>query len=65
MHVAKRPTPIERAIAGEPLNRQKRYEKRLQEQGIVRVTVMVPRDRVSDLKQHAASLMWNRDARDD
>lgn len=63
--MAKRPTPIERAIAGEPTDRQKRYEKRLQERGIVRVTVMVPREHVAEIKRVAADLMWNRDVGDD
>ena len=54
--MAKRPTPIERAIAGEPVDRQARYEKRLLERALVRLTLLVPVEAVDDLKRRASEL---------
>ncbi len=34
-------TPIERAIAGDPVDRRKRYEERMRAEGFTRVTAMV------------------------
>lgn len=39
--LAKGITPIERAIAGEPADRRRRYEHRAARDGIKRITVMV------------------------
>lgn len=47
--MAKRPTPIERAIAGEPVDRVQRYYKRLEARGLRRTTVTVPAARYDEL----------------
>lgn len=47
--MAKRPTPIERAIAGEPVDRAARYYKRLEKRGLRRTTVTVPASRYDEL----------------
>jgi hypothetical protein len=44
--VAKRSTPIERAIAGEPSDRRKRYEAKMRAKGFKRVSFLVPPDSV-------------------
>lgn len=48
--MGKRLTPIERAIAGEPLDRQARYRDRLRKRGVTRVTVFVPEARADELR---------------
>lgn len=48
--MAKRLTPIERAIAGEPLDRQARYRQRLRKRGVMRVSVFVPEARADELR---------------
>lgn len=52
--LAKRLTPIERAIAGEPTDRQARYLRNVAKRGLVRVTVMVPASRAEELRRLAA-----------
>lgn len=52
--MAKRLTPIERAIAGEPLDRQARYMRNVAKRGLVRVTVMIPASRAEELRGLAA-----------
>lgn len=47
--MAKRPTPIERAIAGEPTDRLQRYLQRLEKRGMKRTTVIVPASRHDEL----------------
>lgn len=47
--MAKRLTPIERAIAGEPTDRVGRYLKRLAHRGFRRATVTVPANRYDEL----------------
>ena len=47
--MAKRPTPIERAIAGEPLDRAGRYLKRIEARGLRRTTVTIPSNRYAEL----------------
>lgn len=47
--MAKRPTPIERAIAGEPQDRASRYYKRLGKRGLRRTTVTIPAHRYDEL----------------
>ena len=54
--LAKGRTPIERAIAGEPLDRRQRYLQSLSGRGLTRVTVVVPTDEVDAIKRVAASL---------
>lgn len=49
-------TPIERAIAGEPEDRRRRYEKRQADRGLVTVRVLVPHDQADDLRRYAAQL---------
>jgi hypothetical protein len=49
------PTPIERAIAGEPSDRRRRYERRLAGKGIKRVAVSV-RAEHADMFHKLASL---------
>ena len=62
--MAKRPTPIERAIAGEPVDRQERYRLNVSKRGFVRVTVMIPQGRADELRALAAD--WrDRSSRDD
>lgn len=39
-------TPIERAIAGEPQDRRKRWEQRMADRGYRRMTLYVPEDQV-------------------
>jgi hypothetical protein len=53
--MAKRPTPIERAISGEPQSRQARYLRRLDSKGLRRVMVVVPSGRADDLRALARS----------
>lgn len=48
--VAKRPTPIERAIAGEPADRRRRYDHRMIERGFKRMTLWVPPKQVDLIK---------------
>lgn len=52
--MGQRPTPIERAIAGEPADRRRRYVERLKKVGIVAVTVRVPVERAGELRELAA-----------
>ena len=47
--MAKRPTPIERAIAGEPTDRLQRYLRRLDKRGMKRTTVVIPAHRHDEL----------------
>lgn len=47
--MVKRLTPIEMAIAGEPVDRLKRYYKRLESRGLRRTTVTVPAARYDEL----------------
>ena len=47
--MAKRPTPIERAIAGEPTDRLQRYLRRLDKRGMKRTTVVIPAQRHDEL----------------
>lgn len=63
--MAKRPTPIERAIAGESTDRQQRYEKRLRQRGLFRLTVLVPYDRADDVRALADRLRAEHEARHD
>lgn len=63
--MAKRPTPIERAIAGEPTDRQQRYEKRLRQRGLFRLTVLVPYDRADEVRAVANRIRAEFEARDD
>jgi hypothetical protein len=53
--VAKRLTPIERAIAGEPQSRQARYYQRLRRRGVVRLSLFVPEARADELRDLARS----------
>ena len=55
VRMAIRPTPIERAIAGEPVDRQERYRRRFRAKGLVRVTVSVPEARADELRSLAKS----------
>ena len=48
--MSKRLTPIERAIAGEALDRQSRYMERLRKRGVTRVSVFVPDARADELR---------------
>lgn len=61
----KRLTPIERAIAGEPVDRQQRYRRNVVKRGLVRVTVMVPNERAHELRGLARSWREERTRRDD
>lgn len=60
--MAKRPTPIERAIAGEPTDRMSRYLKRLGSRGLSRMTVTIPTERVDELRRLVDS--WRADHHD-
>lgn len=63
--MVKRLTPIERAIAGEPIDRQQRYRRNVVKRGLVRVTVMVPNERAHELRSLARSWREERTRRDD
>jgi hypothetical protein len=52
----KRLTPIERAIAGEPTDRRKRYEAKMRSKGFVRVTFTSTPDGIELIKQLARML---------
>ena len=52
--MAKPPTPIERAIAGEPTDRHARWRQRIAKRGFHRTTVMVPRERLDELRSIVA-----------
>ncbi len=54
--MAIRPTPIERAIAGEPIDRQERYRRRVRAKGLTRVTVLIPASRADELR--ALAKLW-------
>lgn len=45
-----RPTPIERAIAGEPADRRRRYDARMRSKGFVRFTATVDPEAAAALK---------------
>jgi hypothetical protein len=51
--MSKRLTPIERAIAGEPVDRKQRYMARLRKRGVTRVSVFVPEARADELRDLA------------
>jgi len=61
--MAKRKTPIERAIDGEPNTRQGRYLKRMREAGLHRTTVTIPAGRIDELL--ALCARWRDEARGD
>lgn len=50
-------TPIERAIAGEPEDRRRRWDKRMLEAGFKRVNLWVPEEHVAILKELKAQLV--------
>jgi hypothetical protein len=54
--MAKRLTPIERAIAGEPTDRRRRYDQRKRDQGFVRVTFTCTRAQAAVLKRAMQAL---------
>lgn len=58
-------TPIERAIAGEPEDRQQRYRRNVIKRGLVRVTLMVPRERAAELRGIARNWREERTRGDD
>ena len=60
----KRPTPIERAISGEPLDRRERYHQRLQQRGLTYVRIKVPVDQVERLRAFARELVTQADTSD-
>lgn len=55
-------TPIERAIAGEPADRRRRYEERMRSKGFVRVAAMVRAEDVALLTAVARKLREDPDA---
>ena len=61
--MAKRKTPIERAIDGDPPTRQGRYLKRLRDAGLHRTTVVIPVDRTDELLSICAR--WRDEVRGD
>ena len=63
--MAKRPTPIERAIAGEPTDRKKRYVFNLEKRGLVRVGLTVPAGRADELRALAEKWRNEFEQRDD
>lgn len=50
-------TPIERAIAGEPEDRRRRWDQRMAEAGYKRVNLWVPEERVALLKELKSQLL--------
>jgi hypothetical protein len=54
--MAKRLTPIERAIAGEPPSRQRRYDASLPTKGLKRMSLIVPVGDVERVRKFAADL---------
>ena len=54
--MAKRLTPIERAIAGEPVDRQQRWLAKKRKAGFIRLTVMIPEGRAREL--HDLARAW-------
>jgi hypothetical protein len=52
--MAKRLTPIERAIVGAPVDRRRRYDERMRERGFKRITVNVAPDDVKLVQWLAA-----------
>ena len=59
--MAKHKTPIELAIAGEPLDRQERYRSNLGKRGLKRISVIVPESRADELRDLA--LRWRTEHR--
>lgn len=54
--MAKRLTPIERAIAGQPATRQRRYDASLPTKGLKRISVIVPFGDADRIRKFAADL---------
>jgi hypothetical protein len=52
-----RPTPIERAIAGEPQDRRRRWDQRMLDAGFKQVKLWVPEERVPLLKELKSQLV--------
>lgn len=55
--MAKRLTPIERAIAGEPQDRRERYAERLRGRGLTYARVLVPVGQVEALRAVARQMV--------
>lgn len=55
--MAQRPTPIERAIAGEPHDRRERYAARLRERGLTYARVLVPVDQIERIRAVARDMV--------
>lgn len=60
--MSKRLTPIERAIAGEPTDRRKRYDEKMRRGGFTRVTAMLRADDAELMRQVAKKLRDDPDA---
>jgi hypothetical protein len=60
--MTKRLTPIERAIAGEPTDRRKRYEAKMRRNGFVRATFIAPPETLELIKELARLLRQDPDA---
>lgn len=54
-------TPIERAIAGQPQDRRRRWDQRKAQAGFKRVSLWVPADRVPLLKELKSQLVQDYD----
>jgi len=63
--MAKRPTPIERAIAGEPIDVKERYARNLTRRGLTRVSLTVPASRADELRALARDWRLQHERRDD
>lgn len=63
--MAERLTPIERAIAGEPVDRRRRHEQRQRERGIVRISFTCNRAQARALKRAMQALADIPDDADD
>lgn len=59
--MAKRLTPIERAIAGEPQDRRERYEAALKRRGLAYVKVLVPVEQAPRVRELARKLVADHD----
>lgn len=54
--MARGSTPIERHIAGEPQDRRRRHDLKVEAEGFKYVRVLVPADQVNELRRYAREL---------
>jgi len=56
MGMARGSTPIERHIAGEPHDRRRRHDRKVEAEGFKYVRVLVPVDQIDEIRDYARKL---------